>query len=118
MYNVFRLKELLGYRGLRGYDSSWIDWSNIPELPIETGKNKARWHDENVLKEAWRGCFLRMRFCPACAVRKGTVTFEVSLAGAEEASGGVAALSALGRFPDDIRGDIETRLGAFIEMTA
>lgn len=33
------LKELLGYPHLKLYDGSWIEWSNVPELPIETGKD-------------------------------------------------------------------------------
>lgn len=38
-HTMFVLKELLGYPHLKLYDGSWIEWSNIPELPIETGKD-------------------------------------------------------------------------------
>ena len=38
-HTMFVLKELLGYPRLKVYDGSWIEWSNIPELAIETGKN-------------------------------------------------------------------------------
>ena len=37
-HTMFVLKELLGYPRLKVYDGSWIEWSNTPELPIETGK--------------------------------------------------------------------------------
>ena len=53
-HTLFVLKELLGYSNLRVYDGSWIDWSNVPDLPIE-----------------------RDHF--------GTVTYEISLTGAEKA---------------------------------
>ena len=38
-HTMFVLKELLGYPHLKLYDGSWIEWSNVPELPIETGKD-------------------------------------------------------------------------------
>ena len=33
----FTLKYLLGYKSVKNYDGSFNEWSNIPELPIETG---------------------------------------------------------------------------------
>lgn len=34
---IMALRELLGYQKVRGYNGSWIEWSNIPSLPLETG---------------------------------------------------------------------------------
>lgn len=34
----FVLKELLGFERVRIYNGSWIEWSNDPDRPVETGK--------------------------------------------------------------------------------
>jgi thiosulfate/3-mercaptopyruvate sulfurtransferase len=31
----FVLTQLLGYRNVREYDRSWVEWGNLEELPIE-----------------------------------------------------------------------------------
>lgn len=36
-HTYFTLKYLLGYKSVKNYDGSFNEWSNIPELPIETG---------------------------------------------------------------------------------
>lgn len=32
---ILALRELLGFKNVRGYNGSWMEWSNIPSLPIE-----------------------------------------------------------------------------------
>lgn len=36
-HTYFTLKYLLGYKNVKNYDGSFNEWSNNPELPIETG---------------------------------------------------------------------------------
>ncbi len=36
-HTYFTLKYLLGYPDVRNYDGSFNEWSNIVELPVETG---------------------------------------------------------------------------------
>jgi thiosulfate/3-mercaptopyruvate sulfurtransferase len=38
-HTYFTLKYLLGYPKVKNYDGSFNEWSNIPELPVETGTN-------------------------------------------------------------------------------
>lgn len=38
-HTYFTLKYLLGYPNVKNYDGSFNEWSNIPELPVETGMN-------------------------------------------------------------------------------
>ncbi|MFT5859697.1 MAG: thiosulfate/3-mercaptopyruvate sulfurtransferase [Flavobacteriaceae bacterium] len=37
-HTTFVLTELLGYKNVRNYDGSWIEWSFNDKLPIETGE--------------------------------------------------------------------------------
>ncbi|WP_130806067.1 sulfurtransferase [Senegalia massiliensis] len=37
-HTTFVLTQLLGYENVKNYDGSWIEWSYIEELPIETGE--------------------------------------------------------------------------------
>lgn len=34
-HTLFVLQEILGFERLRNYEGSWIEWSNIQELPVE-----------------------------------------------------------------------------------
>jgi thiosulfate/3-mercaptopyruvate sulfurtransferase len=36
--NTYFVLKLLGYPKVKSYDASMIEWSNIPDLPVETGK--------------------------------------------------------------------------------
>jgi len=36
--NTYFVLKLLGYPNVKSYDASMIEWSNIPDLPVETGK--------------------------------------------------------------------------------
>ena len=36
-HTYFTLKYLLGYPNVRNYDGSFNEWSNIQDLPVETG---------------------------------------------------------------------------------
>lgn len=36
-FTTLVLTEILGYENVRNYDGSWIEWSSIDSLPIETG---------------------------------------------------------------------------------
>lgn len=36
--NTYLVLKLLGYPKVKSYDASMIEWSNIPNLPVETGK--------------------------------------------------------------------------------
>ena len=38
-HTTFVLTQLLGFKNVRNYDGSWIEWSSLSELPIDTGKN-------------------------------------------------------------------------------
>ena len=36
----FVLTNILGFKNVRIYDGSWIEWSNIPELPVTSGATR------------------------------------------------------------------------------
>ncbi len=38
-HSYFTLKHILGYPNVMNYDGSFSEWSNIDELPVETGSN-------------------------------------------------------------------------------
>lgn len=37
----FTLHVLLGYRDVRWYDGSFVEWAAQPDLPIETGASRS-----------------------------------------------------------------------------
>ena len=39
-HTMLALRELLGYKKVRGYNGAWMEWSNIPSLPIVKGNDK------------------------------------------------------------------------------
>ncbi|MBU0991837.1 MAG: sulfurtransferase [Proteobacteria bacterium] len=38
-HTYFVLTSLLGFSNVRVYDGSWIEWSNLPELPVSIGQS-------------------------------------------------------------------------------
>jgi thiosulfate/3-mercaptopyruvate sulfurtransferase len=38
-HSYFTLKHILGYPKVKNYDGSFSEWSNIDELPVNTGSN-------------------------------------------------------------------------------
>jgi thiosulfate/3-mercaptopyruvate sulfurtransferase len=55
-HTYFTLKHILGYPKVRNYDGGFNEWSNIDELPVETGLGKPSPEGEELVKKRCTVC--------------------------------------------------------------
>ena len=52
-HTFFVLTEILGYKNVKNYDGSWVEWSHNNALPIETGKTKEDQSEDKMLSSLY-----------------------------------------------------------------